>query len=140
MYSLVNHLRYLCLVFFMLSRLFIATLWPHAATGLTAWLLFVMFNCVSVTLPCGILGQVWYFIVLIPDFCRLSYFKCIFFATISSPYILLLFKHKKVLSLHGGFDPTFTDQFKKDNQPLLKMEHNTHILYYILCDSLYRCL
>ena len=24
-----------------------------------------------VTFPCGILGQVWYLIVLIPDFCRL---------------------------------------------------------------------
>ena len=37
--------------------------------------LFVMFNCVFVTFPCGILGQVWYLIVLIPDLCRLSYFK-----------------------------------------------------------------
>ena len=65
MYSRVNHLCYLCLVFFMLLRLFIATLWSHAATGLTTWLMFVMFKCVSVTLPCGILGQVWYLIVLI---------------------------------------------------------------------------
>ena len=28
--------------------------------GLTSWLLFVMFNCVCVTFPRGILGQVWY--------------------------------------------------------------------------------
>ena len=43
--------------------------------GLNSWLLFVMFNCVVfVTFPCGILGQVWYLIVLIPDLCRLSYF------------------------------------------------------------------
>ena len=41
---------------------------------LTSWLLFVMFNCVFVTFPCGIQGQVWYLIVLIPDLCRLSYF------------------------------------------------------------------
>ena len=41
--------------------------------GLTSWLLFVMFKCVSVTFPCGILGQVWYLIVSIPDLCRLSY-------------------------------------------------------------------
>ena len=41
---------------------------------LTAWLLFVMSNCDFVTFPCGILGQVWYLIVLIPDLCRLSYF------------------------------------------------------------------
>ena len=30
--------------------------------------------CVFVTFPCGILGQVWYLIVSIPDLCRLSYF------------------------------------------------------------------
>ena len=30
--------------------------------------------CNFVTFPCGILGQVWYLIVLIPDFCRISYF------------------------------------------------------------------
>ena len=29
-----------------------------------------------VTFPCGILGQVWYLIVSIPDLCHLSYFKC----------------------------------------------------------------
>ena len=40
-----------------------------------AWLLLVMFNCVFVTLPCGILGQVWYLIVSIPDLCCLSYFN-----------------------------------------------------------------
>ena len=33
---------------------------------------FVMFNCV--TFSCGILVQVWYLIVLIPDLCHLSYF------------------------------------------------------------------
>ena len=43
--------------------------------GLTSWLLYVMFNCVFVTFPCGILGQVWYLIVSIPDLCRLSYFE-----------------------------------------------------------------
>ena len=36
--------------------------------------LFVMFNCVFVTFQCGILGLVWYLIVLTPDFCYLSYF------------------------------------------------------------------
>ena len=64
----------LCLVFVMLSRLFIAALCSPAGKGLTSWPLFVMFNCVFVTFPCGILGQVWYLIVLIPDLCRLSYF------------------------------------------------------------------
>ena len=31
--------------------------------------------CIFVTFPCGILGQVWYLIVSIPDLCRLSYVK-----------------------------------------------------------------
>ena len=56
----------------MLSRLFIAALWSPAGKRLTSWLLFVMFNCVFVT-PCGILGQVGYLIVSIPDLCLLSY-------------------------------------------------------------------
>ena len=30
---------------------------------------------IFVTLPCGILGQVWYINVSFPDFCRLSYFN-----------------------------------------------------------------
>ena len=28
--------------------------------------------------PIGILGQVWYLIVSIPDLCTLTYFKCVF--------------------------------------------------------------
>ena len=42
----VDHLCYLCLVFVMLSRLFIAALWSPAGKGLTSWLLFVVLNCV----------------------------------------------------------------------------------------------
>ena len=61
------------LVFVMLSRLFIAALSSPAGKGLTSWLLFVMSNCGFVTSPCGILGQVWYLKVLIPDIYRLSY-------------------------------------------------------------------
>ena len=38
-----------------------------------SWLSFVMFNCVFVTFPCGILGHVWCLIVSIPDHCHLSY-------------------------------------------------------------------
>ena len=71
--SFMDHLYYLCLVCFML-RLFIAALWSFAGKGLTSWLLFVMFDCVFVTFPCGILGQVWYLIVSIPDLCCLFYF------------------------------------------------------------------
>ena len=39
----VDHLCYLCLVFVMLSRLFIAALWSTEGKGLTSWLLIVMF-------------------------------------------------------------------------------------------------
>ena len=68
----MDHLCYLYLVFVMLSRLFIAAVWSPAGS----WPSFVMLNCVFFfTFPCGILGQVWYLIVLIPDLCNLLYFK-----------------------------------------------------------------
>ena len=38
----MDHLCYLCLVFVMLSRLFIATSWSPEGKGLTSWLLLVM--------------------------------------------------------------------------------------------------
>ena len=71
----MDHLCYVCLVFVILSRLFIAVLKSQAGKGLTSWRLFVMFNCVFVTFPYGILGQVCYLIASIPDLCRLSYFS-----------------------------------------------------------------
>ena len=61
----------------MLSRLLIAALWSPAGKGLTSWLSFVVLNCVVVTFPFGILGQVWYLIVSIPDLCPLSYFHTV---------------------------------------------------------------
>ena len=67
----MDHLCYLCLVFSILSRLFIAALWSPDWKWLTSWLLFVIFNCAFVTFPCCILGQVWYLIVWITDLCRL---------------------------------------------------------------------
>ena len=60
---------------FMLSRLFIAAVCSPAVIELISWLLFVMFNCVFITFPCGILGQVWYLVVSIPDHCRFSYLE-----------------------------------------------------------------
>ena len=61
MFGYIDGTFHLCnkfLVFVMLSRLFIAALWSSAGKGLTSWLSFVMFNCVFVTFPYGILGQV----------------------------------------------------------------------------------
>ena len=57
----------------MLLRLFIAVLWSPAGKGLTSQLSFVTLNCIFVTFPCSIFGQMWYLIVSIPDFCQLSY-------------------------------------------------------------------
>ena len=39
----MDHLCYLCLVFLMLLRLFIAALWSTAGKGLTSWLLLMVF-------------------------------------------------------------------------------------------------
>ena len=51
----------------------------HCCLVVTCWeradLLFVEFNCIFVPFPGGILGQVWYLIVSIPDLCRLSFFE-----------------------------------------------------------------
>ena len=66
----MDHLCYVWLVFVMLCYLLV-TCWERA----DSWLLFVMLNCVFVTFPCGILGQMCYMIVSIPDLCHLSYFS-----------------------------------------------------------------
>ena len=54
----------------------------HCSLVVTCWerdnllaLLYVMFFCVFVTFSCGVLGQVWYLIVSIPDLCLLIYFS-----------------------------------------------------------------
>ena len=69
----MDHLCYLCLMFVMLSCLFIATLWSPEGKGLTSWLLFCVVYCDFVTFQFCILGQVWYMIFFIPDPCCLSY-------------------------------------------------------------------
>ena len=63
-----------CLVFAMFcARLFICALWSPAGKGLTSWLSFVV-SSVSCHFPIGILGQLWYLIVSIPDLCTITYF------------------------------------------------------------------
>ena len=54
-------------------HLFICALWSPAGKGLTSWLLFVVSNFEFCHFPIGMLGQVWYLIVSIPDFCTLTY-------------------------------------------------------------------
>ena len=56
------------------ARLFICALWSPAGKGLTSWLSFVVSTvCLSLS-PVGILGQVWYLTVSIPDLCTLTDF------------------------------------------------------------------
>ena len=64
------------LVFLMMFRLFIATIYLVVTDWETADLLVLVGDvyCICVTFPCGILGQVWYLIASLPDFCLLSYF------------------------------------------------------------------
>ena len=64
-----------CLVFAMsLCASVICALWSPAGIGLTTWHLFVVSNC-ECHFPIGILGEVWYLIVSIPDLCTLTYFN-----------------------------------------------------------------
>ena len=56
-------LCYLCLVFVMLSRMFIAALWSPARKELTSWLLIVMFNCVLSLSQ--VVSQVYRFLVFV---------------------------------------------------------------------------
>ena len=68
--SFVDHFCYLRFVFVMLTSLFIAVLKSPAGKVLTSWLscMWCFIVCVFFfTFPCGVLGQVWYLIVLIPD-------------------------------------------------------------------------
>ena len=58
-----------------------AVLSVHCSLVVTCWeradllaLLCVMFSILFVTFPCGVLGQVWYLIVSIPDICLRPYF------------------------------------------------------------------
>ena len=65
----MDHFRYLCFMFVSYTVLsvpcsLVVTCWEQA--DLLA-LLYVVFSCVFVTFPCGVLGQVRYLIVSIPD-------------------------------------------------------------------------
>ena len=51
-----------CLVFH-------AAVWSPAGKWLTSWLYYLMFPCIFVTFPYGVLGQESYLIVSFPDLC-----------------------------------------------------------------------
>ena len=63
----------LCHTLLSVSCSLVVTCWERA--DLFA-ILCVMLSCVFVTFPYGVLGQMWYLIVSIPDICLLPYFDC----------------------------------------------------------------
>ena len=65
---------YLLLMFIFANTrcLFLAAFWSPFGKGLPLAFLYVMFSCVFVTFSFRVLGQVWHFIVVIPDLCFLS--------------------------------------------------------------------
>ena len=72
----VKYYVFFCLAFAMplcasVYMCLVITCWERK--GLTSWLSFVESNC-ECHFPFGILCQVWYLIVSIPDLCILTYF------------------------------------------------------------------
>ena len=65
-------------------------LWSPAGKWLNIWLSFVMLNSVFVTFPCGILGQVSYLIVSIPDLCPFLLYCTKQYALSSILFMILL--------------------------------------------------
>ena len=71
----MNPFCYLCFVFVFchtdlsVSGTLVVTCWE---SGDLLGLWYIMFSCVYVSFPYGVLGQVWYFIVLISDLFLLS--------------------------------------------------------------------
>ena len=73
--SFVDHLCFFCLLLCIYARLIICALWSPTGKGLASRLLFVVTHCKFVTFSLvGILGQVWYLMVSIPDLGTLAYF------------------------------------------------------------------
>ena len=111
----MDHLCFVCLVFLMLSRLFITALWSPAGKWLTSWLLLVMFNVF-------LLLFMWYpvsgvVLVSFPDLCHLSYFRSKLFHT------LMVFLH------YTYFIFFFYKNLKKKTTAKLKFEELINYCY-----------
>ena len=65
-----------CHAFLSVHCSLVVTCWKRAdlLALLCVMFLLLLFSCVFVTFPCGVLGQVWCLIVSIPDLCLLTYF------------------------------------------------------------------
>ena len=64
----------------------------HSCLVVTCWKRadLLAFVCDFVIFPCGILDQMWYLIVSIPDLCHLSYFAIVTFYVFTVLFILYL--------------------------------------------------
>ena len=115
-----------CLVLAMFcARLFICALWSPAGKGLTSWLSFVV-SSVSLSLSHGILGQVWYLIVSIPDLCNLITFIIL--------YIFNNFEIKKKKNYSLKLLPLKRQGLVEINkQHRSKEMRQTHDTMYCLC-------
>ena len=72
-----------------------------------------MLSCVLFTFPNGVLGQMWYLIVSIPDLCLLLYFK--YYVISYFLYLLFLFqavcasKSAKLIEIESQAEQTFIE-------------------------------
>ena len=87
--SVMDHFSYLCIVFVMLFPAHFSLVVTCGGRANLLALLNVMFYCVFVSFPCGVMGQMWILIVSITDICLLTHFQrtrhCL--ASIFSPLI-----------------------------------------------------
>ena len=121
----MDHWGYLCLVFVILSRLFIAALWSPEEKVLTSWLLFVMFIVILL-----LSHLVWYLIVSIPDPCCLSYLTCVGFALCVGINVSIKVCSTEEVLEHIGICRHFHEHALCNASVLLilnSFEHNSHM-------------
>ena len=82
----------------------------------------VMIYCVFVAFLYGVLGQVWYLILSIPDICPLTYFRCLIGFKIYVKRILV-YKLKKIVGSNN-----FSAQFIKIISHYKKIGYNINVL------------
>ena len=115
-------------MFFILSGLFIAAFWSPSGKGVDSWLMLMMFNCVFVTFPCGILGQVWYLIVSIQDLCNFFLFS-----------FNGLRKQDPMQSLLSIISPFCLDFNKLNKTGTQTLDSLYHIKLKLLCNKFLLC-
>ena len=112
----MDHFSFLCLVFLLLSRLFIAALWSPTGKGLTSWLLlmiivFLLSSHVVSWVRCGT-----------HDLCRLYYFykktRWFNFDIVNYPFLDEDVPHSPYISQHYMYMFCKSSDFNNRNQLL----------------------